>query len=137
MSLRILGAIVTLLGAFLSVSSLWALSLSNPLTPPGSPGDLSAQQWLLHWRLWGWATLVLGLVTAGGGIGVFFRKRWSFLLLFGVAILVAVVPWLFVAAGAARFAYEAPSVWESALFLAIGLCALVGHLHLRRTHVRT
>jgi hypothetical protein len=132
MSLRILGAIVTLLGAFLAVSSLWALSLSNPLAPPGSP-----QQWLLHWRLWGWVTLVLGLVTVAGGIGVFFLKRWSFLLLFGVAILVAVVPWLFVAAGAARFAYEAPSVWESALFLAIGLCALVGHLHLRRTHVRT
>jgi hypothetical protein len=85
MSLRIIGAIVTLLGAFLAVSSLWALSLSNPLAPPGSPGDLSAQQWLLHWRLWGWVTLVLGLVIGGGGIGVFFLKRWSFLLVFVVA----------------------------------------------------
>jgi len=38
MSLRIPGAIVTLLGAFLALRSLWALSLSNPLAPTWTTG---------------------------------------------------------------------------------------------------
>jgi hypothetical protein len=125
---RIVGVLLLLAGLAAIVIAALMLATDNPLAPSGSPGDAQAQQWLLHWRSWAVAQLVLGAAIVIAGLGVLLRRQWGLLLLLGAALVSSVAPWLLRAIGWLRFEYERPAIWESVVFAAIGLGALAGLL---------
>jgi hypothetical protein len=129
---RIIGALLLLAGATAIVIAALMLGTDNPLTPPRSAGDAQAQQWLLHWRSWALAQLILGAATVVAGVGVLLRRQWGLLLLLLVALVSLLAPWLVSAIGWVRYEYERPTIWESVVFAAIGVAALTGLL--RRGH---
>lgn len=128
MLLRATGVLLSLAGITAIVIGALMLGAENPLAPSGSPGDAQAQQWLLHWRSWALAQLVLGAATVIAGVGVLLRRSWGLVLLTVVALVSSIAPWLVGAIGWLRFEYERPTIWESVVFAAIGLAALTGLL---------
>jgi magnesium-transporting ATPase (P-type) len=134
---RTIGVLLSLTGIVAMVIAALMLGAENPMAPSGSTGDAEAQQWVWHWRWWALATLATGIAIVIAGCGVFLRKPWGLLLVLIVALVLSVTPWILGGIGWLRFAYEEPTLWESGVFGAVGLAALIGLLRTPRGDIRT
>ena len=91
------------------------------------PQSFNAEDWSVHWRLWGITLIVLGLALVWAGVALIYGKRSGFILLAAVALVAALFPWLLSIVGFARYAFEEPRMNESLLYLTVGAGALLGH----------
>ena len=66
----------------------------------------------------------VGAVTALAGAAMTLRKRWGLLVLVAVAAFLGFFPWLLEWFGIARYDYEQAHLWETLMYVLVGLLAL-------------
>jgi hypothetical protein len=95
------------------------------MLPGSQPFD--ASDWSLHWRASSVLIVALGVLLVAAGAALFRRRRWGFALLLCVAATVTLLPWLLYVVGFSRYAFERPTVLESAVSLAVAVAAFIAY----------
>jgi hypothetical protein len=92
-----------------------------------APQPFDASDWSLHWRVSSVLIVVLGVMLVAAGVALFRRRRSGFALLLCVAATTALLPWLLYIVGFSRYAFEQPTVLESAVSLAVAVTAFIAY----------
>ena len=129
MRFRYLGPIALLLGVAGIALCAYALIEMPKLSARVPSGDSGT--WKLHWLAWYLTTGTAALLLIIGGRYILLTKRFGYLLVAAAGFVLGSFPWLVDASGSARYAFERPNVWLSALLLALALGALVGYVRTR------
>jgi len=129
MRFRLLGVIAVLLGVAGIALCVYAL-IEMPKLAVRVPSSDSGT-WKLHWLASYLATGTAALLLVIGGRYILLSKRFGYLLVAAGSIGLASFPWLIEASGSARYAFERPSIWETAVLLALAVAALLGYARAR------
>ena len=130
--LRLTGIAVFLLGGAIAAAAVWGW-VSTPAMVSGSfevvPSD--ARDWSASWRLSSGLLVLIGLSAACAGAAIAWKKVWGFLLLSSAAAVAAVFPWVLQASGCLRYAFEEPSLNETAICVVVATCSVAAYFHVR------
>lgn len=127
MKTRIVGVLSILAGVVAVAVGAWGWAETESMAAFPAPPPFYPKLWSLHWRVSSLIIVGLGLALLVAGAALLKSKRWGFVLLSVTVISAAFVPWLFSFSGFSVYSFEQPSVFESCILVAVGVCALVAY----------
>jgi hypothetical protein len=129
MPLRIVGAASIILGLCIIALGLSQLTLSKEIVASlASDGHawslpVSRDVFLARAKIWSGVVLLVGAVTASGGLGMALRKRWGFHVAVGAALTMLVFPLMSRVFLAKEYAFEDLSLIDFGIVAVLGLSA--------------
>ena len=104
-----LGAALIFLGSLgLFAYGVWALTLTHQMAEfiPTLDPQIDAKDWALHWIVAASCWIFAGLAGASAAVALYRHKRWSLVVLAGVAASSVLFDLAANATGYAKYAYE-------------------------------
>ena len=127
MTYRLIGAIIGLASAYFVFIGLRAIAadlqaaegIAQFAQSYGSTID--PVHWLLHWHIWGAVTAFFALLGLVAGLALFFRKRWSLVLLATASVSAVLFHWLLAATTQLSYPFEKPHFVPALLLVVLAL----------------
>ena len=123
---RIAGVVSILGGLAAVVVGVLGFTMTKAMTDLPASQPFDAQQWAFHWKVSSLLIVAIGAALAVAGSALLKRKRWGFMVIVSAATVTALLPWVLSIVGFSQYAFEQPTVLESAVYIAIGIAALIG-----------
>ena len=137
MKTRIAGVLSGFAGLAAVVVGGWGLTMTEATSELPASQPFDPRHWALHWKISSILIVAIGVALTVAGSAIFRLKRWGFVVLMFAAAVTAILLWAFTIVGFSQYAFEQPTVLESAVSLAVGIAAFVAYRRSRAGNERT
>ena len=127
---KVLGLVVTLLGALATALSAYAFTRADYMADLAEGAGEDRATWIFHWQFSTAMFAFLSLLLLLGGCLILVRRSIGALIASMAILLMGLSSWVASAVGFSRYPFEAPNVVETVLLL--GLSGFLLLLFLRR-----